>query len=118
MMRFIVGMSSGLAVCMVPPFLSVIARSTPELASKTGLIGTMNQIGIVTGLFSGQVAGLILTGSVRSSTPLVILAKRIERRLPREVEVYSRHHWFHLCCSNYHRPEDPGCISEAGTRTR
>ena len=65
MIRFVVGMSSGLAVCLVPPFLSVIARSTPQLASKTGLIGTMNQIGIVTGLFCGQVAGLILTGSVR-----------------------------------------------------
>lgn len=26
----------------------------------------MNQIGIVTGLFGGQVAGLLLTGSVRS----------------------------------------------------
>lgn len=69
MVRFVVGMSSGLAVCLVPPFLSVIARSTPQLASKTGLIGTMNQIGIVTGLFCGQVAGLILTGSVSPSTP-------------------------------------------------
>ena len=68
MIRFVVGMSSGLAVCLVPPFLSVIARSTPQLASKTGLIGTMNQIGIVTGLFCGQVAGLILTGSVGPST--------------------------------------------------
>jgi hypothetical protein len=68
MIRFVVGMSSGLAVCLVPPFLSVIARSTPQLASKTGLIGTMNQIGIVTGLFCGQVAGLILTGSVILST--------------------------------------------------
>jgi len=115
MIRFVVGMSSGLAVCLVPPFLSVIARSTPELASKTGLIGTMNQIGIVTGLFSGQVAGLILTGSVSPYTSLVILAKRIERRYPREMEVYSRHHWFNLCCSNHHRSKDPGCIFEAST---
>jgi hypothetical protein len=70
MIRLVAGVSSGLAVCLVPPFLSLIARSTPELASKTGFIGTMNQIGIVTGLFGGQVAGLALTGSVSFTLPL------------------------------------------------
>jgi len=60
--RFIVGVSSGIAVCLVPPFLSLLARSAPELASRSGFIGTMNQLGIVFGLFSAQVGGLILTG--------------------------------------------------------
>jgi MFS family permease len=80
--RLVVGMSSGLAVCLVPPFLSIIARSTPQLASKTGLIGTMNQIGIVTGLFFGQVAGLILTGSV--SYPWTIPADGRKETFPED----------------------------------
>jgi MFS family permease len=81
--RLVAGVSSGLAVCLVPPFLSLIARSTPELASRTGFIGTMNQIGIVTGLFGGQVAGLVLTGSVSfDNTPKRVQDLRIERRHP------------------------------------
>jgi len=64
--RFIVGLSSGLAVCLVPPFLALIARSSPALANRTGQIGFLNQMGIVIGLFSAQAAGLVLTGSVSS----------------------------------------------------
>lgn len=41
-----------------------MARVTPELTGKSGLVGTMNQVGIVTGLLSAQLAGLALTGSV------------------------------------------------------
>ncbi|WWD18368.1 hypothetical protein CI109_102818 [Kwoniella shandongensis] len=60
--RFITGVSSGIAVCLVPPFLSQVARSSPELASKSGQIGTMNQLAIVLGICSAQIAGLLLTG--------------------------------------------------------
>ncbi|WWC88785.1 uncharacterized protein L201_003698 [Kwoniella dendrophila CBS 6074] len=60
--RLVVGISSGIAICLVPPYLSMVAKSTPELAAKSGQIGTMNQLAIVIGLFSSQVAGLLLTG--------------------------------------------------------
>jgi hypothetical protein len=89
--RLVAGLSSGLAVCLVPPFLSVIARSTPELVSKTGLIGTMNQIGIVTGLFCGQLAGLILTGSVSVDLKYEVgLLTEGERGCTGQLEVYCR----------------------------
>ncbi|WRT67675.1 uncharacterized protein IL334_004647 [Kwoniella shivajii] len=61
--RLLVGISSGIAICLVPPYLSMIARSSPELAAKSGQIGSMNQLAIVLGIFSAQFAGLILTGS-------------------------------------------------------
>ncbi|WWC62444.1 uncharacterized protein I303_105040 [Kwoniella dejecticola CBS 10117] len=60
--RFVVGISSGIAICLVPPYLSMIARSSPELASRSGSIGTMNQLAIVLGICSAQIAGLLLTG--------------------------------------------------------
>ncbi|ORX40195.1 vacuolar membrane protein [Kockovaella imperatae] len=60
--RFIVGLSSGAAICLVPPFLALIAKSSPSLRNRSGQIGTLNQMGIVIGLFTAQVAGLALTG--------------------------------------------------------
>nr|XP_019045765.1 vacuolar membrane protein [Kwoniella bestiolae CBS 10118]OCF24695.1 vacuolar membrane protein [Kwoniella bestiolae CBS 10118] len=60
--RFIVGVSSGIAICLVPPYLSMVAKSSPELASKSGQIGTMNQLAIVLGICSAQISGLLLTG--------------------------------------------------------
>ncbi|WWD04751.1 hypothetical protein V865_002822 [Kwoniella europaea PYCC6329] len=60
--RLIVGISSGIAICLVPPYLSMVAKSSPELASKSGQIGTMNQLAIVLGICSAQIAGLLLTG--------------------------------------------------------
>lgn len=67
--RFIAGISCGVAICLVPPFLSFMAKLSPELSTKSGLVGTMNQVGIVTGLFSAQLAGLLLTGSVSAVSP-------------------------------------------------
>ncbi|WVQ80530.1 hypothetical protein IAT38_002635 [Cryptococcus sp. DSM 104549] len=60
--RLVVGAASGLAICLVPPYLSHIAKSSPSLASKSGQIGTLNQMAIVLGVCSAQVAGLLLTG--------------------------------------------------------
>ncbi|ODN95874.1 vacuolar membrane protein [Cryptococcus wingfieldii CBS 7118] len=60
--RLVAGTASGLGISLVPPFLSVIAKSEAELASKSGMVGTMNQLAIVLGICSGQVAGLLLTG--------------------------------------------------------
>ncbi|OCF30610.1 vacuolar membrane protein [Kwoniella heveanensis BCC8398] len=60
--RFTVGVASGIAICLVPPYLSLIARSSPQLSSKSGQIGTMNQLAIVLGICSAQIAGLLLTG--------------------------------------------------------
>ncbi|WVQ96838.1 hypothetical protein IAU59_003945 [Kwoniella sp. CBS 9459] len=60
--RFTSGIASGIAICLVPPYLSLIARSSPELAGKSGQIGTMNQLAIVLGICSAQIAGLLLTG--------------------------------------------------------
>ncbi|WVQ72890.1 hypothetical protein IAR50_002451 [Cryptococcus sp. DSM 104548] len=60
--RLAVGIASGLGISFVPPFLSTIAKSEAELASKSGMVGTMNQMAIVLGICSGQVAGLLLTG--------------------------------------------------------
>jgi MFS family permease len=62
--RFVVGLSSGIAICLVPPFLSMIARSSPELSPRSGQIGSLHQLAIVLGLFCAQVAGWILTGEV------------------------------------------------------
>ncbi|WWC70652.1 uncharacterized protein I206_104603 [Kwoniella pini CBS 10737] len=60
--RFVVGMASGLAICLVPPYLSIISKSSAELSNKSGQIGTMNQLAIVLGICSAQIAGLLLTG--------------------------------------------------------
>lgn len=62
--RFIAGISSGIAICLVPPFLSQIAKASPQLAHRSGQIGTMHQMAIVVGLFTAQAAGMIFTGSV------------------------------------------------------
>lgn len=51
-------------MCLVPPFLATIARSTPELAGRTGQIGTLHQLAIVLGICSSQIIGLLLTGPV------------------------------------------------------
>ncbi|WVR06252.1 hypothetical protein IAU60_003282 [Kwoniella sp. DSM 27419] len=60
--RFVAGIASGIAICLVPPCLSMIARSSPALAGRSGQIGTLNQLAIVLGICSAQVAGLVLTG--------------------------------------------------------
>ncbi|KAL1412963.1 Bifunctional purine biosynthesis protein PurH [Vanrija albida] len=61
--RFVAGLACGLGVCLVPPFLATVARSTPELAGRTGQIGTLHQLAIVLGICSAQIMGLLLTGS-------------------------------------------------------
>lgn len=60
--RFVTGVSSGLAISLVPPYLSIIAKSSKELVHRSGQIGTMNQMAIVLGICSAQAAGLLLTG--------------------------------------------------------
>ncbi|BEI88541.1 uncharacterized protein CcaverHIS019_0112590 [Cutaneotrichosporon cavernicola] len=60
--RFIAGLSCGLAICLVPPYLATVARTTPELASRSGQIGSLNQLAIVIGICSSQVMGMLLTG--------------------------------------------------------
>ncbi|KAK4687764.1 hypothetical protein P7C73_g2353, partial [Tremellales sp. Uapishka_1] len=60
--RLTAGLSSGLAVCLVPPFLSLICKSVPELQNRSGQIGTLHQLAIVLGICAAQVAGLLLTG--------------------------------------------------------
>lgn len=62
--RFISGVACGLAVCLVPPYLAQLARATPSLAARSGQIGTLNQLAIVLGIFSSQLAGMLLTGPV------------------------------------------------------
>lgn len=64
MYRFIAGVSAGIAFCLVPPFLNLVARSSPQLASRSGQIGVMNQLAIVVGVFMSQLAGYLLTGTV------------------------------------------------------
>lgn len=63
--RLVTGVASGLAISLVPPYLSTIAKSSTELVHRSGQIGTMNQMAIVLGICSAQVAGLLLTGEVR-----------------------------------------------------
>ena len=58
------GVSSGIAICLVPPFLSAIARASPQLSGRSGQVGTLHQMAIVIGLFMAQAAGMIFTGSV------------------------------------------------------
>lgn len=65
MYRFIAGISSGIAICLVPPYLAQSARTTPHLAQRSGLIGSMHQMGIVIGLFMAQVIAWMATGEVR-----------------------------------------------------
>ncbi|OXH33653.1 vacuolar membrane protein [Cryptococcus neoformans] len=60
--RLVAGVSSGLAISLVPPYLSIIAKSSKELVHRSGQIGTMNQMAIVLGICSAQAAGLLLTG--------------------------------------------------------
>ena len=62
--RFIVGVSAGIAICLVPPFLSHISRSSPQLSGRSGQVGTLHQMAIVIGLFSAQAAGMFFTGPV------------------------------------------------------
>lgn len=62
--RFVAGLSSGVAVCLVPPYLAQVARSSPQLAGRSGLVGSMHQMGIVIGLFAAQVVGWVATGEV------------------------------------------------------
>lgn len=66
------GVACGMAVCFVPPFLTLIVRCSPELANRLGQVGTFHQIGIVLGLFSAQAAGLFFTGS--ASVPSALRA--------------------------------------------
>ena len=58
------GLSVGLAITTVPPLLSHIAITSPSssLSTKRGLIGTLNQLGIVLGILSAQLVGLGATG--------------------------------------------------------
>nr|ODN95410.1 vacuolar membrane protein [Cryptococcus depauperatus CBS 7855] len=60
--RLVSGVASGLSICSVPPFLAVLSTATDELQGKKGLVGTMNQMGVVIGICSAQMSGLILTG--------------------------------------------------------
>ncbi|KAH8087986.1 general substrate transporter [Filobasidium floriforme] len=62
--RFVSGLSVGLAITTVAPLLSHIATTSPSafLSSKRGLIGTLNQLGIVLGILSAQLVGLGATG--------------------------------------------------------
>jgi hypothetical protein len=48
----------------VPPYLATVARTTPELQSRSGQIGALNQLAIVIGICSSQVMGMLLTGPV------------------------------------------------------
>jgi MFS family permease len=61
---FISGLCVGLAITSVPPLLSYIATTSPSpyLNAKRGLIGTLNQFGIVLGILSAQLVGLAVTG--------------------------------------------------------
>ena len=61
---FIAGVSSGIAICLVPPYLAQLAKTTPQLSQRSGLIGSMHQMGIVIGLFVAQVVAWIATGEV------------------------------------------------------
>lgn len=53
-----------MAITTVPPLLSHIATTSPSsfLSTKRGLIGTLNQLGIVLGILSAQLVGLAATG--------------------------------------------------------
>jgi SP family facilitated glucose transporter-like MFS transporter 3 len=42
----------------------MVAKASPQLSSRSGQIGTINQMGIVLGLFSAQAAGMVFTGAV------------------------------------------------------
>ncbi|RXK41640.1 hypothetical protein M231_01140 [Tremella mesenterica] len=66
--RFITGVASGVAVCLVPPFLNKLCRTDPQLSARSGQIGSLHQMGIVLGLFSAQIAGYIFTGE-KGDTP-------------------------------------------------
>ena len=57
-------MASGLAITTVPPLLSQISKTSTNkvVALHSGSIGILNQLAIVLGIFSAQVAGLAATG--------------------------------------------------------
>jgi MFS family permease len=59
---FVAGLACGLAVCLVPPYLAALARSSPGLAAKSGQVGVLHQLAIVIGICCSQGAGLLLTG--------------------------------------------------------
>jgi hypothetical protein len=69
--RLVAGLACGLAVCLIPPYLAALARSTPQLATKSGQVGTLHQLAIVLGICSAQVMGLLFTGPV--SEPELVL---------------------------------------------
>lgn len=62
--RVVAGLASGLAITTVPPLLSRISKTSTNsiVVSHSGSIGILNQLAIVLGIFSAQVAGLIATG--------------------------------------------------------
>ncbi len=60
----IVGVSSGNCGVPCPAFLSTIAKASPQLANRSGQVGTLHQLAIVIGLFTAQIAGYIFTGEV------------------------------------------------------
>ncbi|KAJ9094378.1 hypothetical protein QFC19_007987 [Naganishia cerealis] len=62
--RIVAGIASGLAITTVPPLLSGISKTSTNslVLSHSGSIGILNQLAIVLGIFSAQVAGLIATG--------------------------------------------------------
>jgi SP family facilitated glucose transporter-like MFS transporter 3 len=61
---FVSGLSVGLSITTVAPLLSHIATTSPSafFSTKRGLIGTLNQLGIVLGILSAQLVGLGATG--------------------------------------------------------
>lgn len=62
--RVVAGLASGLAITTVAPLLSQISKTSTNkvVASHSGSIGILNQLAIVLGIFSAQVAGLAATG--------------------------------------------------------
>ena len=76
------GVSSGIAICLVPPFLSSLAKASPQLSERSGQVGTLHQMAIVIGLFTAQAAGMIFTGMVCISFMARMSSLREERGYP------------------------------------
>lgn len=62
--RLFSGFAAGLGICVVPPLLAIIARTspTPYISSHAGSIGILSQVALTSGIFLGQVMGLVGTG--------------------------------------------------------
>ncbi|KAJ9120194.1 hypothetical protein QFC22_003094 [Naganishia vaughanmartiniae] len=62
--RVVAGLASGLAITTVAPLLNQISKTSTNsiVLSHSGSIGISNQLAIVLGIFSAQVAGLLTTG--------------------------------------------------------